>query len=250
MKVADVAELAAPFVRIVGVRREEAPAQVGRHLQFDAARVEVFHPQPREDLRQNAAQLRDEPRTNIPEHPGIRQREGVAIFVVQSPASSRMLHLRRNEPAARRQRPRQQAVARRGRQEVRHPHERRGPASRRRRIRQPAAVQDGDCPRGRRVAGPKGLQAPIRRQGGRKIPSSPMDVAKPLQRNGVFRICGEPPLQRRRRLIEQSARTEKRSGPPAAAFPRHRVHVSRHLAQNVAWRMETPSTTPVACLPS
>ena len=208
MKIIDVAELAraSPPLRIVTMHFVESPSEMHRHVHLDPEAMETLHPQPRQHVRQQAAELRTEPGTDGQPRPTVRHQGDSGPALHSGVFLPSISHLRGDEsfPSLEDLRAQPRLLGRR--QEIRQPHERYGPAIRRHSGLYPPAAQDGDPPRRGRRTPILRPQAPIRPERRGKLALPPLDVAEPQQRLHIVRVYGAHPLQDRLGLLEQSTR--------------------------------------------
>ena len=201
-----VADLAGtvPLLGIVAMPPVESPPGMHRHVHLDPVSLERLHSQPRQHVRQHAAELQAEPGTDVPHYPPVRHPGGAGLSLQVV-----LAHLRGDESVARRRYQREQPILLCRRQEIRQPYERHWSETRRRGVRHPAATQDRKRPRRGRMVGVRHAQAPIRVERRGELPPPPLDVTEPLQCLRLVRARRERPLQDRLGLVEEPARLQR-----------------------------------------
>ena len=188
----------------VSMRPVEPPREIPAHLHLDIVSVDAFHPQPRQGLRHEAPNLPGEPGAETPDGPTVRLQGDADIGGQPLGYDS---HFRGCEALPPLERERQQAITLPGRQEVRHPHERRGPElPRRRRFRRPAAAQHRVQPGGLAPVGAVDAQAPVQRARRGEVSLPPMDPGQLPLRVRIVGVGGEGAPQGRLGQLLEAAR--------------------------------------------
>ena len=192
----------------------------------------LVHPQPHQDVWQDAPQLRAEPGSDLPPGSVIRQ-EGGPLFEVHSSFPFTRSYRRGTEPFTLGKRQRQQTVLLCRLQEIRHPHERGGPEARRRK--RPASC---------RRPGPRSARTPPHGRAGARAGAGTGRArpGNPPSSGGCRRVAAVPGrCAGRRRAPAARPSRPGRGARPAAATRASRPSVSNRF--NI-WRCPGSRTNP------